>query len=519
MSKLSHRRRVAGAVASVLLVMGTASVATADEPDPADQPYRPLVHFTPEMNWMNDPNGMVYVDGVYHLFFQHNPESPAWGNLSWGHATSEDLLTWTEQPVAISPGYDSDNKMIEQIFSGSVVVDKNNSSGFGTEDNPPLVAIYTSAYTDDHPQYPNLQAQSLAYSLDDGYTWTKFEQNPVINRKSANFRDPKVFWYDDGASGYWVMVAVESEDEKVVLYKSTDLKDWSELSEFENPSEVHAGWECPDLFELPVEGGEPGETKWVMVISHGNSIAGGSGMQYFVGDFNGTKFVAEDIVDPSTAPEGVVFEDFENGYGGWTVANDPTNEAGITDPFGTEPKLGSESDFINGYVDDHLAESLTRGWNQRTGSLTSPSFTIEDPYINFKIAGGNNPHVDAEPAEAKVVYDFESDLDDSWPGDLGRTVATPETAPEDLGAIGDGWYNTAVSGPDGNGNQGWIASPTFEVTGENISFLLGGGDPANENAEVRLLHGGETVKTARGSGAPELTWENWDVSDLVGEWV
>src|SRR4029453_10420509 len=182
--------------------------------------YRPAFHFSPAKNWMNDPNGMVYYKGVYHLYFQHNPSGNTWGNMSWGHATSTDLVHWTEQPLAIP----TDDQ--EDVFSGSVVVDKDNSSGFGTTDNPPLIAIYTSAYKDASP-HRGLQAQSLAYSLDDGQTWTKYSANPVLNRNSANFRDPKVFWYNtpDGG-GYWVMTAVEALDHKVLLYKSSNLKDW-----------------------------------------------------------------------------------------------------------------------------------------------------------------------------------------------------------------------------------------------------------------------------------------------------
>ena len=158
---------------------------------------------------------MVFYNGEYHLFFQHNPQGTTWGNMSWGHATSPDLLHWEEQPLAIPQTFDENGASIEDIFSGSIVVDAENSAGFGPEGSSPLVAVYTSAYTPQHPQLAGIQAQSLAYSLDEGQTWTKYEGNPVLNRNSANFRDPKVFWYDGPAGAYWVMTAVDGELEQI----------------------------------------------------------------------------------------------------------------------------------------------------------------------------------------------------------------------------------------------------------------------------------------------------------------
>ena len=247
---------------------------------------------------MNDPNGMVYHKGVYHLYYQHNPSGNTWGNMSWGHATSTDLVHWKEQPLAIPTDDQQD------IFSGSVVVDKNNSSGFGTAENPPMVAIFTSAYKDASP-YRGLQAQSLAYSLDDGQTWTKYSANPVLNRNSANFRDPKVFWYDSpGGGGYWVMAAVEATEHKVLLYKSSNLKDWTPLSEF-GPANATGGlWECPDLFPLAVDG-DPANVKWVMVVNiNPGGVAGGSAGQYFVGSFDGTTFTSESTKASDALPAG-----------------------------------------------------------------------------------------------------------------------------------------------------------------------------------------------------------------------
>ena len=248
--------------------------------------FRPAVHFTARDTWLNDPNGLVFHDGLYHLFFQNNPYGSVWGNMSWGHATSRDLLHWTEHPVAIA----CDEK--EDIFSGSVVVDHGNTSGFGTADATALVAIYTSAYKA-ASEYNGTQAQSLAYSTDAGMTWQKYEENPVLTRNSAHFRDPKVFRYQGEAGDYWVMVAVEAQHQTVVLYRSEDLKTWEFLSDF-GPANADAGeWECPDLFPLAVDG-DPDNIKWVLIVNvNPGAVAGGSGGQYFVGHFDGVRFVPE----------------------------------------------------------------------------------------------------------------------------------------------------------------------------------------------------------------------------------
>ena len=204
-------------VVAFLATLGVAPAA-ADTPQ-----HRPAYHFSPAKNWMNDPNGLVFHKGVYHLFFQYNPLGNVWGNMSWGHATSTDLVHWDEQPVAIP--FDAN----EGVFSGSVVVDTTNSSGFGTAQNPALVAMYTSAYTAASGR-DGIQAQSLAYSTDDGQTWTKYSGNPVIDIGSREFRDPKVFWYEPAQE--WRMVAVIANEHKVLIWRSADLKQWTRLSEF-----------------------------------------------------------------------------------------------------------------------------------------------------------------------------------------------------------------------------------------------------------------------------------------------
>lgn len=254
--------------------------------------YRPGYHFTPDRNWMNDPNGLVYHKGVYHLFFQYNPGGDGWANMSWGHASSCDLLRWRQHPVAIPLTDD------EQIFSGSVVVDHDNSTGLGVDGDPALVAIYTSAYTDGR------QAQSLAISVDDGTTWTKYPGNPVLDRGSTAFRDPKVFWYQpaDGP-GYWVMVAVEAEVRQILFYRSNNLRTWTYLSAFSRTSEPEEVgeqqlWECPDLFPLPVEG-NPGTVTWVLLFSVNPDVrSGGSATRYVLGSFDGVSFTPAPDASP-----------------------------------------------------------------------------------------------------------------------------------------------------------------------------------------------------------------------------
>lgn len=249
---------------------------------------RPQIHFAARDTWLNDPNGLLYHEGRWHLFFQNNPTGSQWGNISWGHAVSEDLLSWTELPVAI-PATDE-----EMAFSGSAVVDHANTAGFAGPGQTALVAIYTSCYAPSSSR-PGIQAQSLAYSLDAGVTWHRYAENPVLDIGSREFRDPKVFWYG-GDEGRWVMVAVEATDRRVVIYSSPNLIDWTLESRFGPAHAVGGVWECPDLFPLRVRG--TNDQKWVLVVSlNPGGVAGGSGTQYFVGDFDGTSFTPDGIVE------------------------------------------------------------------------------------------------------------------------------------------------------------------------------------------------------------------------------
>ncbi|WP_120519784.1 glycoside hydrolase family 32 protein [Arthrobacter celericrescens] len=270
----------------------TPPAASAAAPSPGD-PWRPAVHLSADRNWINDPNGLVYEDGTYHAFYQHNPRGNSWGNMSWGHSTSTDLIHWTQQPVAMEASE------AEEIFSGSIVLDKDNASGLGTAENPPMVALYTSAYGKGGARPSGIQAQSLAYSLDHGKSWQKYKGNPVLDLapSSKNFRDPKLTWYEPGK--YWVMTTVVADAQVVKLFKSTDLLHWDHLSDFSGVGAQGGLWEVPELMQMDVAGGN-GLKKWVMLLSiNPGAIAGGSGMQYFVGEFDGRTFTAENAAAPN----------------------------------------------------------------------------------------------------------------------------------------------------------------------------------------------------------------------------
>ena len=245
------------------------------------EPFRPQFHFSPARNWTNDPNGLVYFDGEYHLFFQYNPFGDRWGHMSWGHAVSPDLVHWQELPVALP----EENGIM--IFTGSTVVDQHNTSGFCAASKPCMVAIYTG-HTEKNGSHPTLQTQNLAYSNDRGRTWTKYSHNPVLDLHMTDFRDPKVIWYEP--TKRWVMVVAFPNEHKVRFYGSPDLKHWQALSDFGPAGAASGQWECPEFFELPVQG-KPGAMRWVLKIGlNPGALQGGSGEQYFTGQFDGARF-------------------------------------------------------------------------------------------------------------------------------------------------------------------------------------------------------------------------------------
>jgi fructan beta-fructosidase len=270
------------------------------------EPFRPQFHFTPAEKWMNDPNGLVYLNGKYHLFYQYYPKDVIWGPMHWGHAVSTDLLNWKHKPVALYP--DS----LGNIFSGSVVIDKNNTAGFGAN---VMVAIFT--YHNDaiwEAGQKNTESQALAYSTDEGKTWTKYANNPVLNNSGEqDFRDPKVFWNE--SKNKWDMVLAAGD--RIKIYSSENLKNWTFESDFKPTiDDTDLGvWECPDLFKMKVGKIE----KWVMIVSHGDKASnGGSGTRYFVGDYDGKTF---------TNTQKAIWLDYgTDAYAGVTFSNVPNNK-------------------------------------------------------------------------------------------------------------------------------------------------------------------------------------------------
>lgn len=502
------RMRLMAAVATVCALSAaplSPQAVAADTPTYTET-YRPQFHFTPQKNWMNDPNGLVYYKGEYHLFYQYNPNGNSWGDMSWGHAVSKDLVHWKELPLALS--HDDE----EMVFSGSAVVDWNNTTGFGTKKNPPMVAIYTSAYKNG-----GKQAQSLAYSTDRGRTWTKYQGNPVIDIGSNNFRDPKVQWHAPTKS--WLMTVSLSAEHKVRFYSSKNLKDWELQSEFGPAGATGGVWECPDLFPLAVDG-DKNNIKWVLVVNiNPGGIAGGSAAQYFVGDFDGKKFTADDK-GSYTPPTGTVVQDFEgSGFGEWTT----TGTA-----FGQGPAAGAVDGqgVVAGFDGKGLANSF-HGGDGTTGTLSSPEFTVDSPYLNFKIGGGRHPHeagtvMDRTPPEGTVLADFEGGTYGDWTatGDAFGTAPATGTLPDQgqvSGFLGDGLANSFRGG---DGTTGTVTSPEFTIDKKHINFLIGGGnhpaDSANPTA-VELLVDGQVVRSATGKDAEALNWASWDVGDLAGK--
>lgn len=312
--------------------------------EPSNQEtYRPIYHFTPAKGWMNDPNGLIYIDGEYHMFYQHYPDSTVWGPMHWGHAVSKDLVHWKELPIAIYP--DS----LGYIFSGSAVYDSENSSGLGTTENPPFVAIFT--YHDMEAEKSgakDYQKQALAYSLDKGQTWVKYEGNPVLpNQGIKDFRDPKVSQViqSDG-SKLWVMTLAVMD--QIQFIGSPDLKEWKLLSKFGQEIGAHGGvWECPDLLPFTTP---DGKQKWVLLVSlNPGGPQNGSATQYFIGDFQNGTFTPDDTM--------IRWLDFG-----------PDNYAGVT--WSNLPKEQNRTLFI-GWMSNWLYAQVvpTQSWRS---AMTTP---------------------------------------------------------------------------------------------------------------------------------------------------
>ena len=298
-------------VENQIITIPSSEKITVDSSKKYKEPFRPQFHFSPEKKWMNDPNGMVFYKGIYHLFYQYYPEDIVWGPMHWGHATSTDLIHWTHKKIALFPD------KLGMIFSGSAVVDLKNTSGLGTKENPPMIAIFT--YHDmegEKAGRTNYQTQGLAYSLDEGETWLKYNGNPIIgNVDQKDFRDPKMFWNSE--TNLWNLVLVAGDNAQ--FYTSENLIDWKFESEFGKNKGAHGGvWECPDIFKLKVAGSN--EEKWVLLISiNPGAPLGGSGTQYFIGDFDGKSF-------KTTQKDIKWIDNGADNYAGVTYNNAPENK-------------------------------------------------------------------------------------------------------------------------------------------------------------------------------------------------
>ncbi|MCC9167721.1 glycoside hydrolase family 32 protein [Pontibacter harenae] len=335
--------------------------------------HRPQFHFTPRAKWMNDPNGMVYHNGEYHLFYQHNPDSTVWGPMHWGHAVSKDMVHWEHLPIALYP--DS----LGTIFSGSAVVDIGNTSGLGSEENPAMVAIYTYHNAEAERAGRNdFQTQGLAFSLDNGRTWEKYKKNPVMeNPGIRDFRDPKVSWYEAGKK--WIMTLAVSDH--ISFYSSKNLLDWQHESDFGKGIGAHGGvWECPDLFKMPVEG--TNQEKWVLLVSiNPGGPNGGSATQYFVGEFDGKSFTLDkeflaDQNTSSTEPaeenkDGVWLDYGRDNYAGVTWANVPEQD-------GRRLFMGWMSNW------DYANQVPTENW--RSAMTIARTLTLENTAAGLRVA-------------------------------------------------------------------------------------------------------------------------------------
>ncbi len=433
------KTRIALLASLSLLATATARAETYKEP------YRPAFHYTPAKNWMNDPNGLIFADGAFQMFYQYNPIGTVAENQSWGHARGKDLLHWTELPVAIPAEKNAAGQYSNLIFSGSAVKDEHNSSGLGVGHRAPLVAIYANNYLSDQTLangqhvVAGQQGVSIASSNDGGVSWTQYPGNPVIAAppapyadQSTAFRDPKVFWYEPGHK--WVMVAALSNIHRVILYSSTDLKSWTYLSTFGPANAMFGAWECPDLFPMRVN--DVGPEKWVLMvgINPGAEYAG-SGTQYFTGTFDGTSFTADaDSVHSPTPQAGAeTFQDFSSGQSyaalGWSTTGAFVGAAPFTET-------------IEGSVTNHILDTYLSG-DSAKGTVTSPSFTIHKPFIDFQIGGGSyprNPATAGTPADTETTINLLVD---------GRVVHS--TTGNGLGAMA--WRSWDVSGLIGHKAQ------------------------------------------------------------------
>lgn len=517
-------KKTAALLLSVILAFGSnnfvkASTSAASTSAYRSEQYRPQYHFTPDTGWMNDPNGMVYYKGEYHLFYQYNPNSTVWGPMHWGHAVSKDLVNWTQEPIALAPDKNGD------IFSGSVVVDWNNSSGFfnDTPDKTGLVAFFTNAIG------AGGQEQSIAYSKDSGKTWTEYSANPVIPdpANTPDFRDPKVSW--DNVHNKWVMTVAAGKE--VQFYSSSNLKNWTKTGAFGSQGQgSHAGvWECPDLYQMPVDG-QTGKSKWVLSLSLGASAtvdsppAAGSGMMYFVGDFDGSTFTA----DPQ-----------------YKVTN-TKGQNGIVKGYDLMP-----GDVVNVYDSQTGGSKLGTGTvpaNQSSVSVTLSKYLGDNKgkvWVSV-VKNGSEQTRQGEDYDAATVA---TSVGTSSAAPVGDDITNPGFEKGDLTgwtATGTEWSNKNVTnattwwggvynqagtyhctgfvddGQPGGGDlaTGTLESSQFTLGGNGqINFLIGGGDDMNNLYVTLETADGKELSQFKASGANSESYRRivWDASKYIGE--
>jgi sucrose-6-phosphate hydrolase SacC (GH32 family) len=452
-------RRAGRAVALAGLLLATLGVthAGAQQAYPLYQePWRPQFHYSQPDRFMNDPNGLVYYDGEYHLFYQYRLGSGL--GIVWGHAVSKDLLQWENLPVAIPRG--ADNK---SIFSGSVVIDKDNTTGFGEPGNPAMVAIYTASGQGN-------QSQALAYSLDHGRTFTKYAGNPVLDIGSGQFRDPKVFWHEP--TKRWVMVVAMPDDHQVAIYGSPNLKQWELLSKWGPLPPVGGQYEVPDLFPLNVDG-DPSKTRWVMIIStNPGGLWGGSLTAAYIGDFDGATFKEDSRYAYDGPPNTTLFQGFEGtDYGQWTTTGTAFGSGPSQGPLPGQP-------LVNGYAGTGLANSF-HGGGAATGTLTSPEFTISKRYVNFLLGG--------------------------------TTAAT--TNPTTINLLVDGAVVRSATG-NGRNTLDWVAWDVQDLVGKSARIQI---VDANTTANGRILVDEIGFSdTAALPGNDRTPWFDWGKDNYAG---
>ena len=504
------RIRMIAAVATVCALSAAplAPQAVAADTPPYSETYRPQFHFTPEKNWMNDPNGLVYYKGEYHLFYQYNPNGNSWGDMSWGHAVSQDLVHWEELPLAIS--HDDE----EMVFSGSAVVDRDNTTGFGTKKNPAMVAIYTSAYKDG-----GNQDQSLAYSTDRGRTWTKYEGNPVLDIGSKEFRDPKVQWYEPTKS--WLMTVSLSTERKVRFYSSKNLKDW-DAAERVRPGRRDR-WRVGVPGPVPAAGRRRQEQHQV-----------GAGRQHqprwhrrrFGRPVLRRRLRRHDVHPRRRRLLHTADRDRGGGLRGELRLRTLDD-----DRHRVRRRAGGRGAGRSGRGRRLRGQAPRQQLPRRRRQHRHPHLArVHRRHPLPELHGRRRTH----PHDPGAVLD-----QDRRPGHgprrlrgrhLRRLDATgrrvrhgsppPGTLPGPAAGVrvpGQGLVNTFLND---DSTTGTLTSPEFTITAKHINFLIGGGNHPTGAADptaINLLVDGQVVRTATGSDNESLNWASWDVRDLAGQ--